>query len=482
MILVAGRVDGYADSPPDCSQSLQGLIDNSAAGSVVHVPACIYREGVTISKPLTMVADPGAEIRGSDVWSGWTHIGRFWVHGTVPYFASSGQCQPGVSNCQWPEQVYVDGQRLTQVGGDPSTGQFAQDAQRNILLADDPSGHTVEVTTRSSWITIAANGVTVDGFTMRHSSNPAQTGAVAVLGASHVTLRNNQLAYARGAAVQAASDSDLSILNNDIHDNEQIGVVVWKSSNTLVQGNRIHNNNTKQFDWFWEAGGIKLSTDTNSTVDSNEIYSNTGYGLWCDIWCTDVSFTNNRVHHNALTGIYSEISERIHITGNAAWENGWSGGEPDQAGIGASTSDAVEISGNTLGFNANGVVVTTHDRSDAPGGHDTGISVHDNVVVSTSDANSPCGLCWTQNASNRLFAARSTNSSAANHFWWPADENGRRRFAWNGALTSLSDFNATSANAGDYLTRDAVSQALSAASMPLAPDDHAPYVAALSAN
>ena len=29
------------------------------------MPACLYREQVTISKALTLVAEPGAEIRGS---------------------------------------------------------------------------------------------------------------------------------------------------------------------------------------------------------------------------------------------------------------------------------------------------------------------------------------------------------------------------------------------------------------------------------
>ncbi len=45
--------------------SLQTLIDSAPPGSTATVPACLYREQVTISKALTLVAEPGAEIRGS---------------------------------------------------------------------------------------------------------------------------------------------------------------------------------------------------------------------------------------------------------------------------------------------------------------------------------------------------------------------------------------------------------------------------------
>ena len=61
---------------PDCSRKLQSLVDEAAPSAVVSVPACVYRETVTVTKPIALVAEPGAEIRGSDVWSDWTQTGR----------------------------------------------------------------------------------------------------------------------------------------------------------------------------------------------------------------------------------------------------------------------------------------------------------------------------------------------------------------------------------------------------------------------
>ena len=57
--------------------TLQGLVDAARPGAVVDVPAGVYRESVTIDKPLT-VRGEGAEIRGSDVWSDWQATGSRW--------------------------------------------------------------------------------------------------------------------------------------------------------------------------------------------------------------------------------------------------------------------------------------------------------------------------------------------------------------------------------------------------------------------
>ena len=45
------RIDPVMAATP-CSTSLQPLVNASAPGAVVTVPACIYRETVTINKPL----------------------------------------------------------------------------------------------------------------------------------------------------------------------------------------------------------------------------------------------------------------------------------------------------------------------------------------------------------------------------------------------------------------------------------------------
>ena len=144
-------------APTGCATTIQALVDAAASGSVVSVPSCVYRETVTITKPLVLDGGGVAEVRGSDVWnSGWSQSGGYWVRGTVPAFSTGGSCQSGTERCLWPEQVFFDGRPLLQVAANPASGQFAVNGARQVVLADDPNGHTVEVTTRKAWVTARA--------------------------------------------------------------------------------------------------------------------------------------------------------------------------------------------------------------------------------------------------------------------------------------------------------------------------------------
>jgi hypothetical protein len=180
--LLAASAADTADAQPTCQGSLQALVNAADPRTVVETAAgCVYREQVTINKPLTLQGGPGTEIRGSDVWTGWTKSGSYWVSkGTLPVFpAGNVFCNPdeiNTSRCKWPEQVFFDDNPLLQVASNPQSGQFALNANRQVLLADDPTGHTVEVTTRTRWVQGASGDVTIEGFTMKHAANTGQTG------------------------------------------------------------------------------------------------------------------------------------------------------------------------------------------------------------------------------------------------------------------------------------------------------------------
>ena len=139
------RIDPVMAVTP-CSTSLQSLVNAAAPGAVVTVPTCIYRETVTITKSLTLDAQPGAEIRGSDVWSSrWKKSGKYWMRVTVPTFPHGNwPCELGSNGrCQRPEQVFFDDKPLYQVAANPGSGQFAIDSSRRLILADNPTWHLV---------------------------------------------------------------------------------------------------------------------------------------------------------------------------------------------------------------------------------------------------------------------------------------------------------------------------------------------------
>ena len=96
--------------------SLQVLIDAAPASSILLVPAGVYREQVTVSKPLTIDGQNQAEIRGADVWTAWSQTGSTWTSErtlpALPYHIPAGtsadpvRCADGSNSCLPPEEVF----------------------------------------------------------------------------------------------------------------------------------------------------------------------------------------------------------------------------------------------------------------------------------------------------------------------------------------------------------------------------------------
>jgi parallel beta-helix repeat protein len=470
-----GRLDpGSAASPrgtpvtvPDCTASSQPLIAAAALGATVVLPACIDRETLVVGKPLTLVGAPGAEIRGSDVWTGWQRQATSWVSSlTVPDFQVNGTCRPGTQRCRWPEQVFVDGSALEEVapGTIPGASQFALDAARHVLLGSDPADHLLEVTTRTRWIEVRADGIVIAGLRMRDAANAAQEGAITDDGHA-VTIRDCVMSDTHGAVVSLTGSG--ALIGNDIFRGGQLGV---HGGGALVDGNRIHANNTQGFDWGWEAGGLK-SNRPDQLIEGNEVYDNAGPGLWWDGSTGPIRILDNRIHDNRAAGILFEISTQGRLAGNRIWGNGlgdseWGWG----GGIVISSSAHVEVDHNVVAWNADGITVISQRREDAPG-PTTDLRVHDNVIAGTDGAPDPMqdyALAWLQDWPGVLFASGSANAGTDNAVWYATPE-GTTRFAWDGDLASLGAFQATPGGAGSrYLTAAEAARSLTAAEVPAA--------------
>ncbi|HUZ00108.1 MAG TPA: right-handed parallel beta-helix repeat-containing protein [Thermomicrobiaceae bacterium] len=451
-------------------RTIQEMVDAAPPGAVVSVPPGIYREQVTISKPLTLVGQPGAEIRGSDLWTAWTEAGGVWLGGTLPDFPHPKvACLPNSNGrCGWPEQVFVDGRPLFQVGGNPGPGQFAIDESRRVILGDDPAGHTVEVTTRQHWIMGAAAGVTIQGFTMRDAASSPQHGAIENDGYAGWTMRDNTLSDAAGAVVFLSGAPGLRVIHNDISRGGQEGLSLDDTAGTVVQDNHIHDNNTEEFDPSWEAGGAKITRSSGTVVGGNLVDGNFGAGLWFDIGCVSATVTGNRVHDNAGTGISYEVSHGGRLIGNAVWENGW--GNPvawGSAGILLSSADHTEVGGNVLAWNVSGITVLSQQRPDAsPVVADF---VHDNVIAATDDVSpgSRYALRWLEDYAGMLYRPASNNRGANNRYWYPTTTSATPRFRWTGDLTDLVAFNQTpGGRGGSYLSDQQKDQLLAAVGVP----------------
>jgi parallel beta-helix repeat protein len=194
-------------------------------------------------------------------------------------------------------------------------------------------------------------------------------------------IADNEITRNGGGGIRIGTKTQ--VLRNNVHHNWQIGISGVGDS-TLVEGNEIaYNNYLKGVSYGWEAGGTKFVKTRGLVVRNNYVHHNWGPGLWTDIDNINTLIEGNRVIANANQGIFHEISYAAVIRNNTAQGNGfdrccWLMG----AGILVAASPNVEIYGNTVSGNFNGIGAIQQNRgSGAYGPHLVqNLHVHDNTV------------------------------------------------------------------------------------------------------
>jgi parallel beta helix pectate lyase-like protein len=226
-----------------------------------------------------------------------------------------------------------------------------------------------------------ASRVTVAGLVIERFNSPLQQGALQLSGPGW-TIRDNEIR--NNAALGAKLDGGGTFVRNYVHHNGQLGIGSYQSTGLLVEDNEIAYNNTRNVNMDWEAGGGKFVDTTYLTIRDNYVHDNRGPGLWTDTNNYKTVIERNHVIDNAHTGIFHEISYDAVIrdnvvTGNArSWRNGiW------RAGIVIANSSNVEVYGNTLSGNGNGIAGTEQQRGSGSRGEWLlrNLNIHDNILT-----------------------------------------------------------------------------------------------------
>jgi parallel beta-helix repeat protein len=168
------------------------------------------------------------------------------------------------------------------------------------------------------------------------------------------------------------------VRNNNIHHNGRAGMTIWETDGALVENNTIaYNNPDGAWDWGNYAAGVKIWETDGTVLQGNWVHHNLAPGLWADGNNIDTTYANNTVEDNYANGIFHEISYDAVIRDNVIRRNGaghdvwlWGGG------IMIASSPNVEIYGNTLEDNANGIALTRQDRGSGLYGEHTLANIH----------------------------------------------------------------------------------------------------------
>jgi len=387
------------------------------AGDAVVIRGGIYRERVlvkasgTAEAPIRFEAAPGERVvvSGADPLSGWQKAeaarpiyNTAWPHKFIAWNPSmthpNDEYHRVIGRC---EQVIVDGYLLRQVlnVGQLAPGTFFADVTRELLLVWDAASRDlneayVEGSVRQELIRVEGDHVQLRGLRFRYAANMAQRGALVVAGAHDVI--EDCVVEVMNASGATFRGEDLIVRRCVFRDNGQLGFGANRAHRLLFADCLVENNNTKDFNRGWEAGGNKLVLCRDAVLERSRFLRNRGNGIWFDIGNTNCTVRQCLIADNEDAGIFYEISFSLHAHDNVIIGNGFvdnPGAWGAQAGISLSSSpdcliERNVIAGNREGFNFREQLRTTptiDDRAGHPVWNRNEVIRH-NLIVFNRDA------------------------------------------------------------------------------------------------
>jgi parallel beta-helix repeat protein len=374
------------------ARTIQHAVDAHRGRTTFCLRGGVYR----LTRPIvpktgdTFVGRPKTVINGSKLLDGWRRSGRgvWFVDGQGENDVTrSGTCTPSTyTGCRDANDVYYDDRALRRVmsRGQLGPGRFYFDhARRRIYVGSNPWNHRVEVAvTNFAWqgIGVGAYDVVIKSVTVEKFSTSLQ--AAAIHGGRGWLVEGVEARLNHAAGLDGAT----TMRDNYVHDNGQAGL--GGSGPMTVDGNEIAWNNYARVCPCWEAGGAKWANGSNVSVTDNDVHDNRGPGLWTDGSESHITIARNRIERNSDAGILVEISYDASVSHNVVRRNGAPGrGWCQAGGIVVAESPRVEVFGNTVSGNRDGICLTQQDRGTDPvrGPHRLqDVYVHDNTVVMTA--------------------------------------------------------------------------------------------------
>jgi parallel beta-helix repeat protein len=287
----------------------------------------------------------------------------------------------------------------------PKVGDRFRGEPGAVLDGEGVTRYAVRGWDGARWV----DNVEVRGLVITRYAPPTQDGAISVgNGPGDATvgwvIDGCEVSYATYYGVRIGDRMRLA--NSWIHHNGTLNVggggrAVLVENTEISYGNYLSAN-----DPGFEAGGTKFVLTDSLVVRNNYIHDNVGPGLWTDTDNINTLLEGNRVERNTREGIVHEISYKAVIRNNVVKNNGWGDvfrPTPNwlwNAGIGVHASSDVEIYGNTLSGNFNGIVGVQQNRGSGRYGPYlvSNMNAHDNTV--------------TQNQPMSAFPAFSANAAA----------------------------------------------------------------------
>jgi hypothetical protein len=248
-----------------------------------------------------------------------------------------------------------------------------------------------------------ATNVTLDSITVVNYDTGWQGAAIRPQTHASGWVVRNVSALRNGWAGLMAADG-MKILGGHYNDNDQLGIGGNAATGVLLDGldgdtatfdgPELARNHALHASPEYEAGGMKWDVG-QVTIRNVHAHHNDYRGLWADMNARGALIEHNLVEDNWAEGVFYEISQDAVIRNNRIYRNGvraeswyWDGG------ITVASSFNVEVYGNRLSGNHNGITGTQQNRPDStPPAHLLdNYHVHDNLICATGAGGHPTGV------------------------------------------------------------------------------------------
>jgi mannuronan 5-epimerase len=326
--------DGAPGTQAAPLRSITEAISRTSSGGTVALRGGTYRQAIgTINKPITLQAYPHERpvLTGLDVITGWTQAGSHWVTTiwTSPF--PQDQWRAEEISSSYPvagkvEQAWRNGIKLDQVASlsQVTSGKFFVDpSSRKLYVADDPTTATMELAGRDKLALFSTGsdnskirGLRVTSYAPVH----LDAKGMVVIASPGVTIEHSQFDNSSAAGLMTAA-ANLMMNHVSVVNNGSVGMDMNKSHNSLVQNSQFSRNNAEHFNVTacgesCTIAGIKATRGDQMRFINNAFVDNDSTGWWCDIACSNVTFTGNAVSGSTVNGIFYEISSVGSFTNN----------------------------------------------------------------------------------------------------------------------------------------------------------------------
>lgn len=324
--------DANSGSQSSPVRTVGAAVARASSGKSIVIRAGVYHESVTVpsTKSLTIQSYPKEAVwfDGSTPIRTWTKSGTVWVASgwTAEFSSTMGDTtlksrmigsNPMAAD---PDQVFVNGTQLTQVGSSSSVtaGKFyVNDAANTITIGTDPTGKDVRASDLAVALHMSGVNSVVQGIGFRRYATGYERRGTVRLGNSGGAVRN--VVIVDNAAVGLAMSNVTKVVDRvTIERNGMLGIGGHQNDNSVIKNSIVSNNNTQNFKDAPVAGGIKLTAARTATIANVEARNNLGTGIWFDVSSYNMTIVNNVATGNRKHQIEVEISDKGIIANNVA--------------------------------------------------------------------------------------------------------------------------------------------------------------------